>query len=69
MAQGRAESDPAARYEIFAEFQRKVTEAAPWIWLYTGYGYVAQQSYVSGYEGYPNGSLISLAEVSIERPA
>lgn len=69
MAQARAESDPAARYELFAEFQRKITEDAPWIWLYTGNTYTAQQSYVSGYVGYPTGSLISLAEISVERPA
>lgn len=69
MAQGRAESDPAARFEIFADFQRKITEASPWIWLYTGYNYAALQPYVSGFVGYPNGSLISLAEVSIDRPA
>ena len=69
MAQARAESDPAVRHDIFADFQRQITEAAPWIWLYTGYGYTAQQPYVSGYVGYPTGSLISLAEVSIDRPA
>lgn len=69
MAQGRAESDPDARHAIFADLQRRLTEEAPWIWLYTGYSYTAQQSYVSGYVGFPTGSLISLAEVSVDRSA
>ncbi|MFN8449051.1 MAG: ABC transporter substrate-binding protein [Anaerolineae bacterium] len=69
MAQGRAESDPDARYQIFADLQRRLTEESPWIWLYTGYSYAAHQPNVTGYVGYPTGSLISLAQVSIDRSA
>ena len=69
MQQGRVETDPAARYDIFKELSLQLTEKNPWIWLYTGNAYTAQQPYVSGYVGYPTGSLISLAQVSIERPA
>ncbi|MCY4024029.1 MAG: ABC transporter substrate-binding protein [Anaerolineaceae bacterium] len=43
MAAGKVETDPAARYEIFADFQKHLVEMAPWIWLYTGYEYSAQQ--------------------------
>jgi peptide/nickel transport system substrate-binding protein len=69
MQQGRVETDPAARFEIFKELSLQLAEKAPWIWLYTGNAYTAQQPYVSGYVGYPTGSIISLAQVSIERPA
>jgi peptide/nickel transport system substrate-binding protein len=69
MQQARAESDIAARTEIFNALERHLTEVAPWVWLYTGNFYVAYQPYVSGYVGYPTGSLIALAQVSLERPA
>ncbi len=67
MAQGRAETDPDARYEIFAEFQRHLTEMAPWIWLYTDYEYTAQQPYVTGFIPMPTDSLYYLSQVRIER--
>ena len=53
MAQGKVETDPAARYEIFANFQKHLVEMAPWLWLYTGYEYSAQQSWVSGFVPHP----------------
>ncbi len=67
MAAGRAETDPAARYEIFAQLQRHLAEMAPWVWLYTGYEYTAQQAYVEGFVPYPTDSLISLAQVTLSR--
>jgi peptide/nickel transport system substrate-binding protein len=67
MARGRAETDPDARFEIFAEFQRHLTEMAPWVWLYNGYEYSAQQPYVTGFVPHPTDSLISLAQVRLER--
>jgi peptide/nickel transport system substrate-binding protein len=69
MQQARAESDVAARTDIFHQLQLKLTEEAPWIWLYTANAYVAYQPNVSGYEGYPTGSLISLAHVTVDRSA
>jgi ABC-type transport system substrate-binding protein len=42
MKAGQTETDPAKRYEIFAEFQKHLAETAPWIWLYTQYNYTAQ---------------------------
>ncbi len=67
MAQGRAETDPAARFEIFADFQRHLAEMAPWVWLYVSPEYTAQQSYVSGFLPNPTDSLYSLAQVQLER--
>lgn len=67
MARGRAETDPAARYEIFAEFQRHLAEVAPWVWLYVGYEYTAQQPYVSGFIPSPTDSLLSLSHVTLNR--
>lgn len=67
MAQGKAETDPAARLEIFTEFQKHLVEVAPWIWLYNGYEYTAQQPYVKGFIPTPTDSLVSFREVTLER--
>ncbi len=67
MARGRSEIDPEARYEIFAEFQRYLAEQAPWVWLFVGYEYTAQQPYVMGFVPTPTDSLLSLAQVTLER--
>jgi peptide/nickel transport system substrate-binding protein len=70
MAQGRAETDPKKRYDIFAEFQKHIVDVAPWIWLYHGYDYTAQQPYVSGFVPSPSDSLYSLAQTKLEgKPA
>lgn len=66
MAKGRAETDPAKRYEIFAEFQKYLVEIAPWIWLYNGFDYSAQQPYVTGFIPNPSGSLYSFSQVKLE---
>jgi len=67
MAQGRAESDPQKRFEIFAEFQKHLVEVSPWIWLYNGYEYTAQQKYVEGFTPDPNDSLVSFRQVKLNR--
>ncbi len=67
MARGREETNPDARYEIFAEFQRHLAEKSPWVWLYTGFTYTAHQSYVKGWEPGSNDSLYFLYEVQLER--
>ena len=69
MEQGRAETDPAKRLDIFTQLQQHLAEVSPWIWLYRGYDYTAQQPYVSGFVPYPTDSLISLAKVTMDRPA
>jgi peptide/nickel transport system substrate-binding protein len=67
MKAGRIETDPEARYAIFAEFQHHLAEVSPWIWLYTGYTYTAHQPYVVGWEPIANDWLYFLAGVTLER--
>ncbi len=67
MRQGREETDPTARQRIFAEFEQHLTEMAPWVWLYNGYEYTAQQAYVDGFVPMPNDSLYGLSQVSLNR--
>jgi peptide/nickel transport system substrate-binding protein len=67
MAQGRSETDPQKRFDIFSQFQKHLVEMAPWVWLYTDYEYTAQQSYVTGFIPMPTDSLYSLSQVRLER--
>ncbi|HEV2123509.1 MAG TPA: ABC transporter substrate-binding protein [Chloroflexota bacterium] len=66
MAEGRAESDPQKRFDIFKQFQQHLVEMAPWIWLYHDFEYTAQQPYVTGFVPLPTDSLYSLAQVKLE---
>ncbi|MEO1986822.1 MAG: ABC transporter substrate-binding protein [Martelella sp.] len=65
MNEGRVETDPAKRKEIFAEFSKHITEVSPWVWLYTGYSYTASTEKVKGFEATPTGSLFGLTAVTI----
>lgn len=67
MKQGQVETNTAARYDIFAEFQRHITEVAPWVWLYTGFTYTGQQNDISGFVPNPTGAIYSLGQVQINR--
>ena len=67
MQRGRTETDTEARRQIFAEFDRHLAEMSPWIWLYNGYEYTAQQSHVEGFVPMPNDSLYGLSQVSLNR--
>ncbi|MFV0384668.1 ABC transporter substrate-binding protein [Paracoccus sp. (in: a-proteobacteria)] len=67
MRQGREETDPAKRKEIFHNFERHIAEMSPWVWLYTGYTYAAEQDYVQGFEPTPTGSLFGLTKTSVAR--
>jgi peptide/nickel transport system substrate-binding protein len=62
--QGRAESDPEKRKAIFADFEKQLAEKAPWVWLYTSFGYTAQQKTIQGFVPMPTGSMFSLAKVT-----
>lgn len=62
--QGRAESDPEKRKVIFADFEKQLAEKAPWVWLYTSFGYTAQQRTIQGFVPMPTGSMFSLAKVT-----
>lgn len=65
LQQGRAESDRDKRKVIFAEFEKNLAEKAPWLWLYTAYGYTAQTKNMKGFVPMPTGSLTSLGKVTI----
>ncbi|WEX11251.1 ABC transporter substrate-binding protein [Chelativorans sp. AA-79] len=65
MQQGREETDPEKRKAIFADFEKHLAEVSPWIWLYTSYGYTAQQKTVQGFEPSPTGTLFGLSKVTI----
>ena len=67
MKDGQVETDPEARYEIFAEFQRHLAETSPWIWLYTGFNYTAQRDYVTDFTPTPTGYLYYLSETKLDR--
>ncbi|CAN7653562.1 ABC transporter substrate-binding protein [Rhizobium rhizogenes] len=66
MQKGRVETDPAKRKAIFADFEKHIAEVSPWIWLYTAYGYTAEQKNVQGFVPTPTGSLFGLSKVSIQ---
>lgn len=65
MNEGRVETDPANRKEIFAKFSKHITEVSPWVWLYTGYSYTASTDKVKGFEATPTGSLFGLTTVTV----
>ena len=67
MNEGREETDPAKRKEIFAKFDKHLAEMSPWVWLYTGYTYAAAQEEVQGFEATPTGSLFGLSAVTISK--
>jgi peptide/nickel transport system substrate-binding protein len=67
MKEGQTETDPAKRYEIFAEFQKHLAEVSPWIWLYTQYNYTAMQNYVTDFTPTPDGYLFYLSQAKLNR--
>lgn len=67
LTEARTISDPEQRKAIYAEISRKLTEAAPWIWLYVGYQYRVMQPYVKGYTGLANGSAMYLRETWLDK--
>ena len=67
MKAGQAETDEAARYEIFAEFQQHLAETSPWIWLYSGYTYTAAQPYVTGWTPNASDALYFLSAVQVDK--
>jgi peptide/nickel transport system substrate-binding protein len=61
LEEGRAETDEAARTEIFDEFSQATLEASPWAWLFVGYNYRLVSGNVEGFEEEPSGALDSIA--------
>ncbi len=67
MADGINTTDPAARKKIYDQIQLKLTEAAPWVWLYVGYEYRVTQGYVKGFYPLSNGANTSLKETWLNK--
>jgi peptide/nickel transport system substrate-binding protein len=67
LEQGRVTADPAARKTIYDNIQKKLADAAPWVWLYVGYEYRVMQPYVKGFTVYPNGANITLRETWLDK--
>ena len=65
LQQGRVETDPAKRKPIFQQFEAKLAEASPWIWISSTVTYTANTDAVKGYESNPSGLLFSLAKVTV----
>lgn len=65
-AQGRAETDEAARAEIYEQISQHLLDASPWAWVFTGYEYRVLQPGVEGFTNSPTGSLKSLRSVSVD---
>jgi peptide/nickel transport system substrate-binding protein len=65
--QARATVEPDKRKPIYDQIQKKLAEAAPWVWLYSGYEYRVTQSYVKGFVPAAGGSLLSLREVWLDK--
>lgn len=65
LQQGRVETDLAKRKEIFAKFEQRITELAPWVWLSTSNTYTAQLKTLSGFEPSATGTLFGLTKVTL----
>ncbi|MDR0417394.1 MAG: ABC transporter substrate-binding protein [Propionibacteriaceae bacterium] len=64
-ADGKSESDPAKRAEIYDQISRHLEDHAVWIWLFTSYTYTVTTSDVSGYTPMPNASVQYLRTTSV----
>jgi peptide/nickel transport system substrate-binding protein len=65
MQQGRVETDPAKRKPIFQQFEQRLAEQAPWVWISTTTTYTANLDSVKGYEVNPSGTLFQLSKVTV----
>jgi peptide/nickel transport system substrate-binding protein len=65
LQQGRVETDPAKRKPIFQEFEARLAEQAPWIWISSTVTYTANLDTVKNYEVNPSGLLFSLSKVTV----
>ena len=65
LQQGRVETDPALRKPIFQEFEQRLAEQAPWIWISSTTTYTANLNTVKGYEVNPSGMMFQLSKVTV----
>lgn len=64
---GIAETDQAARAEIYKQVQELIKTDLPWITLFIASQYEAMKTYVKDYEHYPTGSNVSLKKVWLDQ--
>ncbi len=64
-AAGKAETDEAARVEIYNQISAELENNAAWIWLFTSYTYTATTPDVSGFVPMTNGSLQYLRTTTV----
>ena len=62
---GMAPWTPSA--PIYTDIQKKLAEAAPWVWLYVGNDYRAGQPSVKGFMPLSNGSNLYLREAWLDK--
>lgn len=67
LVKASASTDPEERKAIYTEVQVLLTEAVPWVWLYTSYEYRAMQPYVMGFTPLSNGSTMYLRETWLDK--
>lgn len=67
LLQGRTTSDPDKRKPIYDQIQQKLTQAAPWVWLYVGYEYRIMQPYVKGFTPLPNGAMTYMRDAWLDK--
>jgi peptide/nickel transport system substrate-binding protein len=67
LEQGKQVTDPEERKAIYAEAQKKLVAAAPWIWTYVFYEYRPMQDYVKGFTPMSDGSYIYLRDVWLDK--
>lgn len=65
MAEGKAETDPEKRKDIYAEMARHLVGAAPMVWLFVPTHFWVMQPNIEGFVPMPNASLRSLRSVSV----
>ncbi|MBM3129422.1 MAG: ABC transporter substrate-binding protein [Chloroflexi bacterium] len=67
LEQGRATLDPEKRKPIYDQIQKRLTDAVPWVWLFSGYDYRVMQPHVKGFTPLSNGSLINAREIWMDK--
>ncbi len=61
------ETDQNKRRDIYLQVQEQLTQASPWIWMYTGYDYCVMQSWVKDFIFPPSGGNIYLRQAWLDK--
>ena len=65
LQEGRVETDIAKRKPIFQQFEARLAEEAPWVWISSTVTYTANLDSVKGYEINPSNLLFALSKVTL----